>query len=202
MQSARIPWYSRRMTLSSVAILFRVFRGFSEPARSDPRSRHPLCCREGSSSACPSRCTRPAAGRSSIIVAERSIDSASSSRYVSLTGKAAWRRPSQRRPAVLNYLVRRLLMALGTLVVVSVIAFIIIQLPPGDYVDRLCRHPRGWRRRGHRRSRSGAARAVRPEPSRCTFSTSPGCAGAAAAISASRWNTSGRSATSSATGFG
>ena len=35
---------------------------------------------------------------------------------------------------MLNYLVRRLLMALGTLVVVSVIAFAIIQLPPGDYV--------------------------------------------------------------------
>jgi peptide/nickel transport system permease protein len=36
---------------------------------------------------------------------------------------------------VLSYLIRRLLLALGTLVVVSVIAFTIIQLPPGDYVD-------------------------------------------------------------------
>jgi peptide/nickel transport system permease protein len=37
--------------------------------------------------------------------------------------------------SVLSYLIRRLLLALGTLVVVSVIAFTIIQLPPGDYVD-------------------------------------------------------------------
>jgi peptide/nickel transport system permease protein len=36
---------------------------------------------------------------------------------------------------VLSYLVRRLILAAGTLVVVSVIAFAIIQLPPGDYVD-------------------------------------------------------------------
>ncbi|MGH6923629.1 MAG: ABC transporter permease [Propylenella sp.] len=36
---------------------------------------------------------------------------------------------------MLAYLVRRLLLALGTLVVVSIIAFSIIQLPPGDYVD-------------------------------------------------------------------
>lgn len=37
--------------------------------------------------------------------------------------------------SVLSYLVRRLFLAAGTLVVVSVIAFAIIQLPPGDYVD-------------------------------------------------------------------
>ena len=36
---------------------------------------------------------------------------------------------------MLGYFVRRLLTALGTLFVVSVIAFTIIQLPPGDYVD-------------------------------------------------------------------
>jgi peptide/nickel transport system permease protein len=36
---------------------------------------------------------------------------------------------------VLSYLFRRLILAAGTLVVVSVIAFAIIQLPPGDYVD-------------------------------------------------------------------
>ena len=36
---------------------------------------------------------------------------------------------------MLSYFVRRLLTALGTLVVVSIIAFAIIQLPPGDYVD-------------------------------------------------------------------
>jgi peptide/nickel transport system permease protein len=36
---------------------------------------------------------------------------------------------------VLSYFVRRLLTALGTLVVVSIIAFAIIQLPPGDFVD-------------------------------------------------------------------
>jgi peptide/nickel transport system permease protein len=36
---------------------------------------------------------------------------------------------------VLSYLIRRLVLAAGTLVVVSVIAFTIIQLPPGDYVD-------------------------------------------------------------------
>jgi peptide/nickel transport system permease protein len=36
---------------------------------------------------------------------------------------------------VLGYLIRRLVLAVGTLVVVSVIAFTIIQLPPGDYVD-------------------------------------------------------------------
>jgi peptide/nickel transport system permease protein len=36
---------------------------------------------------------------------------------------------------VLSYLIRRLMLAAGTLVVVSVIAFTIIQLPPGDYVD-------------------------------------------------------------------
>jgi peptide/nickel transport system permease protein len=36
---------------------------------------------------------------------------------------------------VLSYFVRRLLTALGTLVVVSIISFAIIQLPPGDYVD-------------------------------------------------------------------
>ena len=36
---------------------------------------------------------------------------------------------------MLSYFVRRLLTALGTLFVVSVIAFTIIQLPPGDYVD-------------------------------------------------------------------
>jgi peptide/nickel transport system permease protein len=36
---------------------------------------------------------------------------------------------------VLSYLIGRLMLAAGTLVVVSVIAFTIIQLPPGDYVD-------------------------------------------------------------------
>ena len=36
---------------------------------------------------------------------------------------------------MLSYLVRRLILAAGTLVVVSIIAFAIIQLPPGDYVD-------------------------------------------------------------------
>ena len=36
---------------------------------------------------------------------------------------------------MLSYLIRRLLLAAGTLIVVSVIAFTIIQLPPGDYVD-------------------------------------------------------------------
>ena len=36
---------------------------------------------------------------------------------------------------MLSYFVRRLLTALGTLFVVSVVAFTIIQLPPGDYVD-------------------------------------------------------------------
>jgi peptide/nickel transport system permease protein len=35
---------------------------------------------------------------------------------------------------VLNYIARRMIMALGTLFVLSVIAFTIIQLPPGDYV--------------------------------------------------------------------
>jgi len=34
----------------------------------------------------------------------------------------------------LNYLVRRVLMAMLTLVFISILAFIIIQLPPGDYV--------------------------------------------------------------------
>ena len=36
---------------------------------------------------------------------------------------------------MLSYFIRRLVLAAGTLVVVSVIAFAIIQLPPGDYVD-------------------------------------------------------------------
>ena len=36
---------------------------------------------------------------------------------------------------MLSYFVRRLLIAIGTLGVVSVVAFTIIQLPPGDFVD-------------------------------------------------------------------
>ena len=36
---------------------------------------------------------------------------------------------------MLSYLIRRLILSAGTLVVVSIIAFAIIQLPPGDYVD-------------------------------------------------------------------
>ncbi|MGL3104532.1 ABC transporter permease [Bradyrhizobium sp. BR 1432] len=36
---------------------------------------------------------------------------------------------------MLSYLVQRLLMAVGTLIVVSIVAFTIIQMPPGDYVD-------------------------------------------------------------------
>lgn len=35
---------------------------------------------------------------------------------------------------MLGYILRRLLIAMGTVWVISVIAFVIIQLPPGDYV--------------------------------------------------------------------
>jgi peptide/nickel transport system permease protein len=36
---------------------------------------------------------------------------------------------------MLHYLIRRLLMAVVTLLAISVISFVIIQLPPGDYID-------------------------------------------------------------------
>ena len=35
-----------------------------------------------------------------------------------------------------NYIIRRILLAIPTLIAISVIAFIIIQLPPGDYLDQ------------------------------------------------------------------
>ena len=37
---------------------------------------------------------------------------------------------------MLSYIVRRLLLAVLTSWAISVLAFVIIQLPPGDYVDR------------------------------------------------------------------
>jgi len=36
---------------------------------------------------------------------------------------------------MLSYIIRRLLIAIPTLVIISVISFIVIELPPGDYVD-------------------------------------------------------------------
>jgi peptide/nickel transport system permease protein len=35
-----------------------------------------------------------------------------------------------------NYIIRRILLAIPTLIAISIIAFIIIQLPPGDYLDQ------------------------------------------------------------------
>lgn len=35
-----------------------------------------------------------------------------------------------------NYIIRRLLIAIPTLIAISILAFIIIQLPPGDYLDQ------------------------------------------------------------------
>lgn len=37
---------------------------------------------------------------------------------------------------MLNYILRRLLIAIPTLIAISIIAFVIIQLPPGDYLDQ------------------------------------------------------------------
>ncbi len=37
---------------------------------------------------------------------------------------------------MINYIIRRVLIAIPTLLLISVIAFIIIQLPPGDYLDQ------------------------------------------------------------------
>ena len=36
---------------------------------------------------------------------------------------------------MIGYLIRRLLLALFTIVAISILSFAIIQLPPGDYVD-------------------------------------------------------------------
>ena len=36
---------------------------------------------------------------------------------------------------MITYLVRRLILALFTIVAISMLSFTIIQLPPGDYVD-------------------------------------------------------------------
>ena len=37
---------------------------------------------------------------------------------------------------MLNYIIRRILIAIPTLIAISMIAFVIIQLPPGDYLDQ------------------------------------------------------------------
>ena len=37
---------------------------------------------------------------------------------------------------MINYIIRRILIAIPTLLLISVISFIIIQLPPGDYLDQ------------------------------------------------------------------
>ena len=45
------------------------------------------------------------------------------------------RASAQGGTVVIGYIMRRVALAFGTLLVVSIIAFLIIQLPPGDYVD-------------------------------------------------------------------
>ena len=44
--------------------------------------------------------------------------------------------PAQRlrRPAILTFIVRRILIMIPTMLAISVLTFIIIQLPPGDYL--------------------------------------------------------------------
>ena len=100
---------------------------------------------------------------------------------------------------MLNYLIRRMIMALGTLVVLSVIAFIIIQLPPGDYVTAYI----GILEDGGDVVTDDREAALRDQyglnQPDVRSVLQMGVAGAHAAISASRWNTNGRSATSSAT---
>jgi peptide/nickel transport system permease protein len=38
---------------------------------------------------------------------------------------------------VLRYLVQRVLMMIPTLVMISIVTFVVIQLPPGDYLETL-----------------------------------------------------------------
>ena len=77
---------------------------------------------------------------------------------------------------MLSYLIRRVLLALFTCWAISVLAFVIIQLPPGDFVDAYIAQSFRLGQRHLGRSGAAVARRVRARSSRCMSSTCAGCA--------------------------
>ena len=94
---------------------------------------------------------------------------------------------------MLAFIVRRLLLAILTIWVISVLSFAIIQLPPGDFVDRLHRAALGQRQPRSRRRRRRRCASSTGSASRSTCSTANGWRACSSAISACRWNGTGRS---------
>ena len=45
---------------------------------------------------------------------------------------------------MIQYIVRRLIIMIPTLFVISIISFVIIQLPPGDYITRMLQELGGY----------------------------------------------------------
>ena len=77
---------------------------------------------------------------------------------------------------MLGYFVRRLLLAAVTVWAITVVTFVIIQLPPGDFVDayvaQSARHGLG----DHHGGGGGAAAGLRPRRAAAGSSTSSGWA--------------------------
>ena len=87
---------------------------------------------------------------------------------------------------MLIYLLRRLVLALVTCVAISVLTFIIIRLPPGDFVDAYIANLAGQRQFGLRRAGRGDAPRIRPRPAGAGAIRALDGAGRSRAISASR----------------
>ena len=97
---------------------------------------------------------------------------------------------------MIAYLARRLLYMIPTLILISMMTFAIIQLPPGDFLSSVAARPAGAQggRSTPRRSRRCASATV--SISRSMSNTGNGSpASCCAAISASRSSGTGRSAT-------
>ena len=106
-----------------------------------------------------------------------------------------WLSANRPRPSMIAFLVRRLITMVWTLVGISILVFIIIQLPPGDYLTTYIAEiqAQGERRRRTRRSRSCASSTA--STSRSGSNISSGSPASCTAISAIRSSTTSRSPT-------
>ena len=93
---------------------------------------------------------------------------------------------------MLRYLIKRLIYMVPTLFGMSVVAFMLIQLPPGDYLNRCAIDDRQRRKRRSGPDRCAAGRFTAPMTRSRSSTGSGSAASCSAATSATRSSGSGR----------
>ena len=94
---------------------------------------------------------------------------------------------------MITFLVRRFLLAIVTIWLISVLSFTIIQLPPGDFVDTYIAQMAASGSQVFRRGGTGDARDCTGWTGPSMSSTASGSRASSRAISASRWSGAARS---------